>query len=369
MFKVAYYNPQSYSNLEKYDVGVLSEFVGQDGLVIDYYCNRKVVHPPANTQVYRVFNYSDRKLPERVFFYILGVVQFFVGVLKIRSNIVHVQWMKMPFFECFVFLFLKLFLLGRIRIVYTAHNLYPHDSSILYRMFYKYIYFFFDHIFCHDEDSKSAIRKIIKHDKITVVGHGLIPFECRGEVSKDVETITGKYGGKIVLAIGGGSRYKSSDLLEASWEASGVYKQGYVLVVAGKGVGEFIESSDKRAIIVIDRFLSESELRVLSSAAHCFLLPYREISQSGVLLSILEYRKPMLLTYRGALKEFVDKFSVAVYLHDITMLSIADGIRRIAKYSDGEDYVDWPAVMDFYAWQETSDVTLRKYVSIVKGDI
>ena len=54
---------------------------------------------------------------------------------------------------------------------------------------------------------------------------------------------------------------------------------------------------------VLDKFLSDNEFNDLIEKSDVLIFPYRKISQSGVLLTALAHRKPVLVSRVGGLTQ------------------------------------------------------------------
>lgn len=100
-------------------------------------------------------------------------------------------------------------------------------------------------------------------------------------------------------------------------------KMRYVeIVIAGKNV-ENIDFSDIKTIChVIDRHITDDELKYLYSKTDYVLLPYRDSSQSGILEMAFCFRKPMLLSNIPYFDKILSQFPSFGEMENIEEFSI-----------------------------------------------
>ena len=129
--QIGYINPQSYSNLSKYDSYLLESILSQDlNIKIYYFCSSLLdINPNPSIVARKVFKYQQySNRISSVLSYCFSSVQVVYSCTRQSINILHFQWPKLPPFDCLLIFLLKL--LGK-KIVYTLHNVIPHDTSHL----------------------------------------------------------------------------------------------------------------------------------------------------------------------------------------------------------------------------------------------
>jgi glycosyltransferase involved in cell wall biosynthesis len=112
------------------------------------------------------------------------------------------------------------------------------------------------------------------------------------------------------LIIGRIHEYKGIDNFLQSWKKRTEFRAGK-LIIAGEGklskkfMSEFEQHDD---ILLINRWLSDSEFEYLIANSRVLVLPYLEASQSGIIPIGQRYQIPILLTNVGGLIEQVHTY-------------------------------------------------------------
>ncbi|WP_415902809.1 glycosyltransferase family 4 protein [Neptuniibacter sp. QD29_5] len=359
---VCFVDPQSYSNLEKYDCGVLSSLKPKAGRIkLDFYANEKLESNIDGAEIIKIFNYSDKKYLKLLsLFRSLFLLYFYI--YKKKYDVVHFQWLKLPILEWFVLCCFKLLPGFNSKLVFTAHNLYPHNSGRLYKSIYRLIYCVFDVIVCHASATAKSIEKLTSNPKVMVIPHGIIYFDKNQSVNVQIKDFIQKNSNRYILSFGRMGYYKGTDLLVAAWAKSQLYRQGYSLVLAGAGASRF--SGNTRGLVIYDSFLTETELHELS--VHCLgqVLPYREISQSGVLLSIIAYKKPILLSNVGGFADFCEQFGLPLVIDKLTVDDVSTKLNEFVDFSSDIYESRLHEATVFFRWENISKKTLSLYENL-----
>lgn len=361
--KVAFIDPQSYSNLEKYDHGVLSSLSKYSDIKIDFFGNKKMTLVDEYIKYYLLFNYSGTS----VFLPFLYIKSFLIMVLICcyrKYDVIHVQWIKAPVFEIPMYLIIRVFN-PRIVLLLTAHNIYPHNSSSFYRYCYKFLYRVFDHVITHDKQALAELKALVRNvSNVHHMHHGPIPFQLVGDVSDEVVSVIQDQEVPYALAFGGASQYKGSDIIAGSWAEIGS-RVPMRLIVAGNGWNKYFASFNSETVDVISRRLSEKELHFLVSNAAVILMPYREISQSGVLMSVMPYEKDVLITKVGGLADFMEIYRPQVYIENASICGLSHAIHKyVVAKQENPQFGNWEAATKEYSWEFISDSLFELYLTL-----
>lgn len=110
-----------------------------------------------------------------------------------------------------------------------------------------------------------------------------------------------------LLFLGRGSHYKGIDILiEAIQKVKDdCYGRLKIAGELSQQVRQSLKNNNynKEKIIIIDKWLSISQMRELLQEADIMIFPYREASQSGALTLALQYEIPHIISSSGALPE------------------------------------------------------------------
>ena len=106
--------------------------------------------------------------------------------------------------------------------------------------------------------------------------------------------------------------------------------EGIKLVIAGKGnIGVEIDINNKD-IVLLNRYIDNAELASLISNSQFVVLPYRTVTQSGVLKSAYAFNKPVVATRTG---DFADEIhsTEGILVEPSDEESLKEGIERMAQ--------------------------------------
>jgi glycosyltransferase involved in cell wall biosynthesis len=256
-----------------------------------------------------------------------------------------------------------------VEIVFTAHNILPHDSGDKYKNIFRKIYTKVHKIIVHDQSTKDEISTVfgIEENKIFVVPHGILSIENKRETKvKHNETI-------VFSMLGHLNKYKGVDLLIDAWLTSDQLQFSKCkLILAGKASQEIKESLKKLNAIenvkIIDDFLSEEEFENILAITDVLVLPYTKISQSGLMLTAFGYRIPVLVSAIGGLTQPFKIGKVGWILDEISSNDLQNKMYYILKKPTElklirKDTELWKKVETFYSWERIGQITSKVYTS------
>lgn len=298
-------------------------------------------------------------------------------VLKEHPNIVHFQWL--PFlevnsFERFILKSVKI-CSSNTKVLLTVHNIYPHRlpkySRHGYRIRFLHVAKYIDGYIVHLKSAKVEFNSEygIPMNKIFIAYHGI--YTPEGYV-QDKRIPDGKF--KIVM-YGFQNRYKGADLLvEALKLLPQDVLQKTETCIMGKTDAElydaYVGDLSKLNIEWINKFVSDEFLYKKIGSSDLIVLPYRKISQSGVLLLALSYLKPILTSDLPSFKETLMGFTDDLFFENENP---EDFSRLIVRYVKGEintkkQLERIKELNEVYSWKSTAQSTLQAYNKIIKGD-
>ena len=226
-----------------------------------------------------------------------------------HPDVIHFQWIPLPLIDYY-------FLPKMAKIaplVLTVHNTTPfhgHPSSSLQILNLQKVMKCFDHLIVHTQYSKRVLtfQSNIPAERISIIPHGILRLD-RG--SSEYKVPAGDK--KVILHFGLLRPYKGLDLLiKAFAELPEKVKQEAMLIIAGRplmDVRPLINLAEMLGISAqinwILRYLAESEVVSLFRRAEFVVLPYRNIDQSGVLMTAIAFGKPVIVTRIGGFPEII----------------------------------------------------------------
>lgn len=227
-----------------------------------------------------------------------------------RPDIVHYQWLMAPAVEGY---FLER--LSRIApVVLTVHNTnFFHNipSSRLQAVGFRSAVGRLDAVIVHTAYSK---RRVVEEgwmdaDKVHIIPHGVLDHYSSRDHSPVPESA-----GNTILFFGAIAPYKGLDVLLKAFASMPPETRAKTrIVVAGRAdmnIAPIRELADQLGIAGrIDwniRFINDCEIPNFFRKATVVALPYREIDQSGVLLTAIAFDKPIVATRVGGIPETIE---------------------------------------------------------------
>lgn len=288
-----------------------------------------------------------------------------------RPNILHIQWL--PLVEFFrgeeVFLFLLKKLTPHLKIIYTAHNIYPHNldskGKIAYHnrfvRFDKYIDGYITHLFSARRELSEEFG--VPQQKIFVAFHGIYIAENYHSTRKSSNNNV-----KRIILYGIITPYKGPDiLLDAIRLLPQSQRECLHITIAGATSEDYLKELQSKAegykVDFFPYIVPDDELHSLIAQSDYIALPYRNISQSGVLLLALYFRKPLLVADLPSFKETLQGFTDDMFFENGNPQALTDLIvRHLSHEIDVETQVKAIEHLNtIYSWEEAARMTYTAY--------
>lgn len=370
---VFFVDPASTHNLAMYDYELLSRMGNKN---IHFFGSRYYDYKPlANVEFHPVFGYSRKKtFAGKGFSYIISLMALLRQAFVMRPKVLHVQWLRLYEFDYIVYCICKYLL--HIRLIYTVHNTQPLLNRTVYRLFWhKRFCKLFDTLIVHTETGSAEMTEHfgIPQNKIVVAPHGPLAFDIgEDEIRQTVDGLRSELNlsGKRVLAmLGHQSYYKGTDLVVDAWMHSPelLGRKDAVLLIAGKCSGVTLpQQTADTNIAILPRLLSNAEFASLLKLTDVLLMPYRIITQSGLLLSAVTENVPYCATNIGELAKPIEIADIGWVMKDTSesyiaslLLGILDAPEQIAEKRNNAD--GWDKVHRCYSWDSSAAITERLY--------
>jgi glycosyltransferase involved in cell wall biosynthesis len=263
------------------------------------------------------------------------------------------------------------------KIVWTAHNIVPHeqifdDDLAARRTLVQHA----DAVIAHNEDAATQIRRTFGAENVVVIPQGAYPLPAADREQARAALGVGP-DRRVVAAVGRINTYKGTEeLLEA---AAGFAGTEITVVVAGAPADEEIrdrisalaESARQAGADVRTdlRHCSDEELAEVLAAADLVVFPFRSITNSGSVVLALSADRPALvrdlpalrdlpedavLRYQGGAAELGAAILAAVRVDEATTATRRDAARR---WTNGR------------SWAATGAATRRVYEDVLAGKL
>jgi D-inositol-3-phosphate glycosyltransferase len=376
--KVFFLDPQSYSNLAVYDYSLLEhndifDITVFGNILYSYKKFQKAKFIP-------LFHYSECKNKyQKALNYFYSCLQLMLRIWLVRPKLIHIQWAKLLPVDYFFLKIIKK--TTNIKVVYTAHNVLPHEAGENEFLKYKKYYDLVDAIIAHTERSKSELKSKfnLSDNKVFVIPHGVLDYDLElGTVMSDkikfYELFSLK--DKIVFSVlGQQSFYKGSDIIAKVWAETPLLHNfsKFRLLILGKNNNiNFSEIENIDNVFIDDRLISDEEFNAILRLTDVLVLPYRAISQSGVLLSAINESVPVLVSDVGGLLDPLSIADIGWNMGEASFENLQKKIIDIVSmpdkiYEKKNNKIEWDKVRKYYAWDGIAKKTFELYSDMLKS--
>ena len=296
--------------------------------------------------------------------YIKYQLKVFIHTMQQDKNhhVLHFQFFRIEKFEALLIFFLRI--LG-IKMVFTAHNVVPHENSKIDIFFRKIIYDSVSSIIVHSQYIKNKLINRFKIDpqKVMIVPHGNFDHYVPEETipQKQARSTLGlNQEDKVLLFFGYIREYKGVDLLLDAFKICSQQDEQLKLVIAGKPFSQELEDRYKKMIADIPskdaiffdaNYIPFEKVPLYFSAADVIILPYKDIDHSGIIYLAYSFGLPIIATNVGDFSETIEHGKSGYLLEEKSAESLSDTI--LTATTDGEKL----ASMGAYA----QDLSNKKY--------
>jgi glycosyltransferase involved in cell wall biosynthesis len=217
-------------------------------------------------------------------------------------------------------------------LVQTAHNAVPHDRPVVDRATIRANLELAHLVIAQTAGVASELRQELGvSTRIEVIPHPALFVDRDLPPRAAARARLGLGDGPVVAFIGLLRPYKGIDLLADAWPAVIDQLPDARLIVAGKRGDPQIEADLDRlrglvGVTVDEGYLSVAAMLEVYAAADLVAVPYRRISQSGVLMTAAGLGRPVVVTPLAGLREQVATLDSAVIASAVDGPSLAAAI-------------------------------------------
>lgn len=324
-----------------------------------------------------------RRLP---FIGALAFPAFAVVVRVFGYQIIHIHWPafsiggKHSVFKKFSYLFFKLCMstlkLTGYRIVWTVHNVLPHEPQTS------------NDLLLMQELSRSANAKIVHSsytvnqmkirelsiDNIVVIPHGnyinVYPDTISEAAAREKLNLASDE--FVILFFGLIRQYKGVDsLLEATKELSQKYSKLRVLI-AGKCLDPEIEALIGNAgkefnVSFHNGYVPNEDVATYFKAADLVCLPFKSITTSGSTLLALSFGKPLIAPRSGALTDLPENVGFLYNIAEASELkkALMNALdNKALTQEQGRNAAQYAKML---SWDKIANLTYKVYLSVLEN--
>ena len=319
---------------------------------------------------------TSRRLVRRLFRaveYPVDWAWLLVYIMAKHIKVVHFMWAVSPWLDYRVMRFLRV--VGR-KVVYTAHNPFPHEQKEGDARKYSKIYLTADRIITLTQYSKDEIVKRcgVSGDKIAVIPHGdYSPIFGRYAINESLASaVRQKAAGRKIIAFLGHIRpYKGVEFFIESFALiEKRLPRPFFLIAGSLLVGnkeqlelKLAESCSPDSLWADIRFLPVEDLKAYLSVIDVLVQPYVSASQSGNTAMAYAASVPVVSTNVGGLAEMTEDGQTGYVIPPANPEAIAEAV---AKCFEGGNYAKLSqnarqAADSRFGWSTIAEQTARVY--------
>ena len=268
--------------------------------------------------------------------------------------------------------------LAGFRVVFTVHNVMPVHKPLNWaqRGLYGLLYRYCDLFIIHSEVSKAEFKELfwVPSEKIQVVPHGDYQFfvpekplskdEAKGALGIDSKRKTILFFGAI----------RDNKGLEEILKALPRIRKGVpevMLLIVGEAIQGYEKYRDLIRILEIEgsvmevlRYVSNEEIATFFYATDVVVLPYREVSQSGVLQIAYAFGLPVVATAVGGFLEAIEDGKNGFLVPPQALDLLADRVAKVLSDDERAEAMGRHSLFlakTMYSWKEITERTEALY--------
>lgn len=290
-------------------------------------------------------------------------------------DVIHIHWMpaseagllKSYYWSVRAFFRLLFCRLLGIKIIWTAHNLIPHDTrNHQLQCFQRFWLVRVCHlILVHFEGAKDLIGSKFGADprKMITVHHGLYNEYYANSVSREQAR---EYCGiepdkKVFLYFGLIKPYKNIEAIIGAFKNLDDPKA--VLLLAGNVPGEGYKKSiaalvDDGRIKCEFKFIEDKNVEYYFNCADCVVLPYKNIFTSGAALLAMTFKRPLIMKKCDFSVEYLSGHPANILIEDCDEASIQKAMESFLNYQGPSALSDKD--IEPFKWASIADRLVRE---------
>jgi glycosyltransferase involved in cell wall biosynthesis len=274
--------------------------------------------------------------------------------------------------QCWFVVWLRVSRMLGMRLVWTAHNVLPHDRVFADDVAARHkLVLASDLVVAHSQSTLASLAEIgVTASKSAIIPHGPIAPNRPAASLR----IPGSDGGpRRFLFIGRLKEYKGIDDLLTAFEVLPKNVSAH-LTIAGQcdepqlqtRLNTFAERSDITIVARRNR-LSEEEITELMAVADIVILPFRRITTSGSALLALSHGRPIIVPDLPAMADFPD---AAVIRYDGSIPELRAALVKVATIDSGLLAAMSAAALRYASaitWQEIAERTKSEMITLLSA--
>lgn len=302
----------------------------------------------------------------------------FVNVAKIiyyrmrDYKIIHIHWLYIFPFGFVMKLFYYFCRVLGMKIIWEMHNILPHRYSKSDRKNCKWFYEKSNAIVYHSEGDLGRAKELLRTEMCKtaiVIPHGNFNESYENRISKrEARGILGiPEGKKVILCFGFIRKNRGYEyLIDATKDMEGI-----VVMIAGKiddqETYQQILKFEKEVpnLKVFAKWIADDELQVYFNACDIVVLPYTNITTSGVIPLAYAFSKPVIAPRIGGIKDVVNS-KTGILVPPCDTNALRDAVRKLLGMDhEAMGRFAYEYSQNTFNWETIAEELKRFYMSIL----
>ncbi len=316
----------------------------------------------------------------KVLEYGANLVSHLIGSILSPPDLLHVQWLPFLEWSSIEVWWLRLLKKRNIRMVYTVHNVFPHDSEAgkKYNKNIVRVFDTVDALIVHTHMTKKRLCAEfgVLPDKVRVIPLGPFFHDSRPVTRSQARIKLGLPDGALIaLMLGTVKPYKGIEFLLKSWQTVTRECDNIILVLAGSGDQGYMEKISasvpelglEKSVRTFFRPFTTDEIILFHSASDMVVLPYKDITQSAALFTAMAFGKAIIATAVGGFTETLKDGKTALLVDYDDSGGLASAILRLAGSPEEMTALGSGALEELkvnYSWDRIAQMTMECYMSV-----
>ena len=273
--------------------------------------------------------------------YVIGSVRSIIGAKYFGAKICHYHLFHVNMLVVFDLIFSKI--MG-LKVVYTVHDVVSNlDKTKSSHKLIDFVLRNANKLITHNEFSKNQMLNLFKgiNKDVAVIPHGnYLPFiKAEKDQNDSREYLNIPKNKKVLLFFGMIKRIKGLEVLLNSLAEVKKVHPDIVLLIAGKSWEDdfdiYQEIIDRENLnencIIHNKYILSEDVAHYFCSSDLSVLPYKRISQSGVLMMAMSYNSPVLTSDLLPFRELITDNETGFLFESENVKSLSDKIISIFK--------------------------------------
>ena len=267
-------------------------------------------------------------------------------IKKLQPDLVIIQWWHPYFAPCYWTLTR---MLGKIKILFVCHNVFPHERFPMDRMLTKMVLKRGNAFIVQSGKDAKDLQTILpgaKYEQAVHPTYKAFKFENMSKKkARELLGITEKE--KVLLFFGFVREYKGLKyLIQALPRITEKCEDVRLFVVGDFGSAEnrevyeklMEENQVKDFVTICDGYIPDREIEKFFAACDLVVLPYVSATQSGIVQIAYGFEKPVVVTNVGGLPDVVEDGKTGYVVEPENPVALADAVVRYFAENREEEF-------------------------------